>query len=140
MLLSFGFGFCDRAITCQSFRDLTVTAFSATVSGRVAQGQTANGLVEVHISLTVASAQLGRLDVRIYGEPIAGGGVQMTSSSVSTGSAADPARYTGAITGLSGTNISARVSSSGGRTLAVAIALQIARSGVASGNVQVTPE
>src|ERR1019366_3159653 len=30
-LLSFGFGCCDRGITCQSFRDLAITAFSATI-------------------------------------------------------------------------------------------------------------
>jgi hypothetical protein len=116
-----------------------VSAFTAAVTGTAGQTNTASGLVEVRISLTVASAQLGRLDVRIYGQPLAGGGVQMTSSSVSAGSAADPARYTGTITGLSGTNISARVASAGGRTLAIALALQIERSGAASGNVQVTP-
>ena len=118
-----------------------VSAFAASVSGTVAQSQTTSGLVEVHIALSVASAQLRTLDVRIYGQPLVGGGVQMTASSVSIGTAADPTQYSGAVTGLDGTNINARVSSAGGRTLAIDVALQIdAASGSASGNVQVIPQ
>jgi methionine sulfoxide reductase heme-binding subunit len=119
----------------------SVSAFTASVSGTAVQSRTANGLVEVHIALSVASAQLRTLDVRIYGEPLAGGGVQMTSSSVAIGTAADPTRYSGAITGLDGTNINARVASPGGRRLAIAVALQIdGATGTARGNVQVTPQ
>jgi DMSO/TMAO reductase YedYZ heme-binding membrane subunit len=118
-----------------------VTAFSAAVSGTATQSQTASGLVEVHIALSVSNAQLGSLDVRIYGQPIAGGGVQMTSSAVALGTASHPTLYSGAVTGLDGTNIAARVSSAGGRTLTLAIQLQIdGATGATSGSVQVTPE
>jgi DMSO/TMAO reductase YedYZ heme-binding membrane subunit len=117
-----------------------VTAFSAPVSGTATQGQTNNGLVEVHIGLNVAGARLDNLDVRLYGEPLTSGGVQMTGSAVSYGTASNPALFSGRITGLDGTNISARVSSADGHRLALGISLQIDNStGAASGNVQVTP-
>jgi DMSO/TMAO reductase YedYZ heme-binding membrane subunit len=117
-----------------------VTAFTAPVSGTATEGQTANGLVEVHIALSVSSARLDSLDVRLYGEPLSGGGVQMTSSAVSFGTASNPTLYVGTVTGLNGSNISARVSSAGGQTLVLEVALQIDGStGSASGNVQVTP-
>jgi hypothetical protein len=93
------------------------------------------------LALSVSNAHLGSLDVRIYGEPLAGGGVQMTSSAVSLGTAARPTLYTGAVTGLDGTNVEARVTSPGGHTLALAIYLQIdGATGATSGSVQVTPE
>jgi DMSO/TMAO reductase YedYZ heme-binding membrane subunit len=118
-----------------------VSAFTATVSGTATQSQAANGVVEVDIALTVANAQLGRLDVRIYGEPISGGGVQMTSSTVSAGTPSDPTLYTGAVTGLAGADVSARVSSADGHALALAVALRIGGAGgSASGTVQVTPQ
>jgi hypothetical protein len=118
-----------------------LTAFAAPVSGTATSAQTANGLVEVHIALTVAGRRLSNLDVRLYGEPLSGGGVQMTSSAVSLGTASKPTLFSGTITGLNGTDISARVSSADGHTLTLGIALQIDNgTGAASGNVQVTPE
>ena len=117
-----------------------VAAFSARVSGTVSQGQTANGLVAVTISLTVANATLPVLRLQIIGEAVAGGGVQMTSSSASVGSAANPVRFTGAITALNGTDIGARVSSADGGALDLALALQInPSSGSAVGTLQATP-
>jgi hypothetical protein len=117
-----------------------VTAFSARVSGTVSQSQTANGLVAVTISLAVANATLPVLRLQIIGEAVAGGGVQMTSSTASIGSAANPVRFTGAITALNGTEIGARVSSADGSALDLALALQINPSGgSAVGTLQATP-
>jgi hypothetical protein len=117
-----------------------VTAFTAPVSGTATEAQTSNGLVEVHIALDVSSTRLHNLDVRLYGEPIAGGGVQMSSSAVSLGTASSPALFGGAITSLDGTNITARVSSADGHTLDLELALQIdGGTGSASGTVRVTP-
>jgi sulfoxide reductase heme-binding subunit YedZ len=117
-----------------------VAAFSARVSGTVSQSQTANGLVAVTISLTVANATLPVLRLQIIGEAVAGGGVQMTSSTASAGSAANPVRFTGAITALNGTDIGARISSADGSALDLALALQINPSGgSAVGTLQATP-
>jgi len=134
-------GGAGSATTSQSAAPARVSAFTAPVTGTAVRREAGNGLVEVEIALTVGSSQLHALDVRIDGQPLAGGGVQMTSSSVSIGTAADPSRYTGAITALDGTDISARVSSPGDRgTLAVALALQIdGATGSVRGSVQVTP-
>ncbi len=115
-----------------------ISPFGAAVSGTVTQSQSANGLVAVDISLTVQNALLSTLALQIFGTPQAGGGVQMTSSTASIGSAATPQRFTGAITSLQGTSIGARVVSADGQALALAVNLTIGRGGTATGTLQVT--
>ena len=110
------------------------------MSGTVTQSQTASGLVDVNIALSVANPTIRSLGVRIEGQPIAGGGVQMSASSVALGTTADPTLYRGSVTSLEGTNIGARVTSTSGRSLVVGVSLQIdAATGTASGAVQVAP-
>jgi sulfoxide reductase heme-binding subunit YedZ len=117
------------------------SAFSAGVSGTVSQRQTANGLVEVDISLAVANAALPELRLQIVGNPTASGGVGMTASAVSLGPASNPTLYQGSITELNGTTIRARVAATHGRPLQLDLALQINPStGAATGTVQVGPE
>jgi len=118
----------------------TISAFAARVNGTIAQEQTASGLVRVDIALAVANPSLGTMRVRIDGTPVAGGGVQMTASSVSIGTSASPTLFSGTVTSLDGTQIGARVSSSDGHSLVLAVALQLdpAR-GSASGTVEVNP-
>jgi hypothetical protein len=101
------------------------TVFTAAVSGRVSQAQRASGLEQVDISLSVNGQQLHDLHIRIVGQPSGGGGVQMTGSSVTLGTPADPGLYTGSVVGLAGTNVQARLHRSGSRSLAVAARLQI---------------
>jgi DMSO/TMAO reductase YedYZ heme-binding membrane subunit len=118
----------------------SVTAFSAAVSGSATQTRTARGLVEVQIALTIANGQLAVAAVSLYGDPVASGGVEMTSSTVSIGSATEPALFSGAVTSLTGTDIDARVSAADGRTLDLAIDLRInAATGAATGTVRATP-
>lgn len=115
-------------------------AFDAAVSGTVTQSQSTNGLVSVNISLTVQSATLSALAVTINGQPSQGGGVQMTSSSVSAGTPSHPNTYTGLITSLAGTDIDARVASADGHTLSLAMVLNISQlGGAVTGSVSVTP-
>ena len=117
-----------------------VAAFAARVNGTVAQQQTSNGLVQVDIALVVANTSLGTLHVLIDGTPVAGGGVQMTASTVSIGTASSPTLFSGAVTSLQGTQIGARVTSGDGHTLTLTVALQLnASSGSATGTVQVNP-
>jgi DMSO/TMAO reductase YedYZ heme-binding membrane subunit len=116
------------------------TPFSATVNGTTSQSQGASGLVTVTIAVTVSGSQLGVLDVHIYGNATAGGGVEMTSSSVSLGTSGDPSLYGGVVTALDGTDIVARVGSSGRSALTLALDLQIdAASGATTGTVHVSP-
>jgi hypothetical protein len=123
-----------------STRPSPISAFSASVSGSVSQRHGADGGVEVDLSLAVANPTLGSVHVRIDGNAVAGGGVAMTASSVTAGTASSPTLFQGAITSLHGTQIVARVASSDGRRLDVGLALHVdSASGSASGTVQVTP-
>jgi len=87
------------------------TAFSAQATGTVSQSQLGNGLVEVELRLALAGQRLNMLNIRIDGRPLDGGGVEMTSSTVTLGTASAPTQYAGHVTGLDGTNIQARVRS-----------------------------
>jgi hypothetical protein len=121
-------------------RQTSVAAFDARVNGTVSQSQTANGLVEVNISLAVASAAVPAMHLTIVGNAVAGGGVTMTSSTVSLGTAANPTIFTGSITSLNGTDIAARVSSTDGQVLTLVLVLSInPSSGSVTGALQVNP-
>jgi sulfoxide reductase heme-binding subunit YedZ len=115
------------------------SAFSAQVSGNVSQSQLSNGLAAVHISLGVSGQSLSRLTIDLQGQPI-GGGIQMTSSTVTLGTSANPTLYRGSVNQLEGTNIGAQVRDSSGHTLKLAVALQLNPStNTAAGTVQATP-
>jgi sulfoxide reductase heme-binding subunit YedZ len=91
----------------------TSTNFTAGVTGTVQQGQNASGLAQIELPLTVSGQGLSKLDIVIIGQPEPGGGVQMTDSRVTLGTASDPTRYRGRIVGLEGTDIAARLSGPG---------------------------
>ena len=117
-----------------------IVAFAARVNGTVAQQQLANGSVQVDIVLAVANPSLGTLHVRIDGTPVAGGGVQMTGSTVAIGTPSSPALFSGAVTALDGTQIGARVTSGDGHTLTLTVALELDPTrGTATGTLQVGP-
>ena len=116
------------------------TSFTTQASGTVAQAQIDEGQSEVHISLEIPGQQLTKLGVRIFGQPIEGGGISMSSSRVSLGTASDPERYRGEVTALNGTTIEATVSS-GATRLRVLAQLQVdPAGGTAAGTVTVSPE
>ena len=127
------------ANTVQSGQSSPVAAFSAPVTGTANQRALSGGGVEVAISLAISNAALGVVNVRIDGTSAAGGGVQMTGSSVSVGTVSSPALYQGTITALDGTQISARVTSADGRLLQLGLALRLGEAGSATGTVEVTP-
>jgi hypothetical protein len=114
--------------------------FSASLSGTVTDSQATNGLAEVNIVATAAGSAVPALDVRLYGTPLDGGGLSMTSSAVSLGSASDPTLLQGTVTGLDGEDIRARVSASDGRVYALDIVLQLnAATSSVSGTLNATP-
>jgi methionine sulfoxide reductase heme-binding subunit len=116
------------------------TTWSAQVSGTVRQGQTPDELAEVDINLSVSGRSLSALDLKLIGQPLDGGGVEMERSSVTLGTSSDPTQYRGQITSLNSTNIAARVRNSSGATLSLALQLQIdPNAGTASGSVSATP-
>ena len=59
----------------------------------------------VNISGRTSGGSNGVLWIRLQGQPVAGGGVTMTASGASYGTAAFPNAYVGKIVGLQGTRI-----------------------------------
>lgn len=115
-----------------------VASFSASVSGTTTQQTQPNGLQAVTISLGFAHSGLSTMIVRIVGSSTSSGGVQMSSSSVTLGDAADPQRFSGTVTGLSGTSVNASLSAADGEKVQVALTLTIATSGATSGTLALT--
>ncbi|HEY7966919.1 MAG TPA: ferric reductase-like transmembrane domain-containing protein [Solirubrobacteraceae bacterium] len=116
-----------------------ISAFQATVSGRVTQSAAAGGLVSVDIALSAQSAALPDIHVQIIGNQASGGGVSMTQSSVSAGTAADPQRFSGTVTALAGTSIAAQLSSAT-QSISLELSLQInPANGAVTGTATVTP-
>jgi hypothetical protein len=115
------------------------SAFTAQVSGTVAQGPVADGLYRVDIRLTAAGQHLSAIQIRLRGQPLQGGGIQMTSSRVTLGTQSSPGMYGGRVTSLQGTSIGAQVRDPGGHTLRLAFHLQIdSTNGSAAGTVSAT--
>jgi methionine sulfoxide reductase heme-binding subunit len=116
----------------------TPSGFTARASGTVRQGESDDGLITVDISLKLPGHPLSQLRMRLHGEPIDGGGIQMTSSEVTLGTQANPDQYSGHVTSLHGTNIAAQVSDGQGRMLNLTAELNIdPNSGLVSGTVRV---
>jgi methionine sulfoxide reductase heme-binding subunit len=125
--------------TLSSSATAAPTAFNARLSGTVNQSRLSSGLAQVDLKLTVAGQPLRALDVRIVGQPVSGGGVAMSSSAVTLGTASSPALYRGRITGLEGTNVAARVRNARA-SLALVADLQIdPSSGAVTGALRAQP-
>ena len=116
------------------------SSFSAQASGTVRQASLGEGQARVEITLSLAGQQLNKLAIRLRGQAIGGGGIEMTSSDVTLGSQSNPGEYRGHVTSLQGTNIAAHVSDGSGHQLGVVAQLNIdPNTGAASGTVNVTP-
>jgi hypothetical protein len=115
------------------------TSFTASSDGRVRQVQIAGGMMLVDIPLNVHGQRLSNLRIRLEGQPIPGGGVQMTSSRVTLGTTGNPDQFSGHVTALQGTNIAAVVADGSGSALSVIAQLQISPAGAAAGTVTVSP-
>jgi Ferric reductase like transmembrane component len=96
------------------------------LSGSISQMRLNSGLERVDIRLHTARGSLSSLHIVMDGQPLDGGGVQMSSSSVSLGSASNPTRYRGSVVSLAGTHVHARVKDSSGARLGLIAELRIA--------------
>lgn len=99
---------------------VALAAFSAPVTGAVGQSQLGNGLAEVDLWLALAGRPLNVLDIRDRWPATGRRWRQMTSSTVTLGTSAAPALYSGRVTDLAGTSIQARVSSTCGSVVLLA--------------------
>jgi hypothetical protein len=118
----------------------TPPSFSAQVTGTATQGELNDGLAVIHLSLTANGERLNAIDIRIAGQPVEDGGVQMTSSNVTLGSSGRPPEYRGRVTDLRGTDIAARLRNSSGSVVRLVAQLQLGSGeGSVGGTVQVGP-
>ncbi|MGA9857672.1 MAG: ferric reductase-like transmembrane domain-containing protein [Solirubrobacteraceae bacterium] len=89
----------------------TRRAVAEPVTGSMRQSPVPEGLTHVDLRLTATGRSLSALDIRIQGQPLSGGGVQMSSSVVTLGTPSDPTLYRGVVTSLNGSTIDAHVQS-----------------------------
>jgi hypothetical protein len=119
---------------------LSSTRFTADLRGTMRQGQTANGAAEVDITLRAAAQRLSALDIRLIGQPLPGGGLQMQTSEVTLGTGADPTAYRGRVVALDGSDIAASVRDRRGRSLRLMARLALdPATGSATGTLSADP-
>jgi hypothetical protein len=107
---------------------------SARFRARVRQHQLGPGAAVVDISLTVDDPSLRYVHIRIEGQAIPGGGVEMSDSQVSVGPASNRDRYSGHVTDLAGPTIRATAADATGAAVAIVAQLEAqGRDGSASG-------
>jgi hypothetical protein len=115
-------------------------SFTAQVTGTVRQGESTDGQAIIDLSMTANGQRLDALDIRIIGQALEGGGVQMTRSRVTLGSSANPTQYTGSVTSLQGTDVAARLRNSSGSEVRLVARLQLDPGGGSiGGTVRVGP-
>jgi sulfoxide reductase heme-binding subunit YedZ len=99
--------------------------FTAQLSGTRRDGQTSDGLASVDLQMTFEGKSPGAIDIRIVGQPVQGGGVQMTQSAVTLGPSSNPGAYSGRVVALQGQRVLATATDSAGRSLRLDLALAI---------------
>ena len=93
----------------------------------------------MNIALSSPLPALAALDVRIYGSQIAGGGVSMSSSAVTAGSAGQPDHFTGIVTALAGNEIRARIGNAHDGVIELDLVVSLdPGTGAASGTLTIT--
>ena len=115
--------------------------FTANLRGVLHQSQSSTtGLVTIDMPLRISGGGGRRLEVRMQGQPLQGGGVSMTDGQVNLGTTGNPSIYSGRIASLQGTSLSAFVARSDGRLLTVRVELLISPgSSAVSGTVSAQP-
>jgi hypothetical protein len=100
--------------------------FTASLTGTITEtGPNAGGTTTITIDGTLSSGASGTLHIQLQGPADPGGGVEMASSTVTLGTAAQPAQYQGQITRLRDTTVDATVADSGRHTIDLRVAMQI---------------
>lgn len=107
---------------------------SAAITGTVQSSASGQNQQTVTLSGTGGS---DHFTIAISGPPLAAGGVQMTGSRVTFGTAASPDLYTGTVTALDGDTIQARVTDASGAAATLTVAATITGNQL-SGSLQAT--
>ena len=117
---------------------LPAAPFTAPLNGRFAEsGPDGNGLVSVAVTGLTSGGIDGELQLDLWGQPLAGGGVSMSASSVRFGPTSAPSEYVGRIVSLTGQRITASLRDASGHSLTLELDLQIdAGSGTVGGDLR----
>jgi Ferric reductase like transmembrane component len=109
--------------------------FAASLTGTARQPDpAADGAAQVDIAAQVhVAGSPARLDLRLFGRPLPGGGLEMSSSSVTLGPSEQPLRYRGRVVALNGNRVVARLSSSAGHAVLLRLVLRIDAAGAVTG-------
>jgi sulfoxide reductase heme-binding subunit YedZ len=100
--------------------------FTASLVGSVSQSApNQNGEIAIRIHATTGGGTNGVLDIVLDGTPSDAGGVSLTASQVSYGTASQPQQYTGQLTDLRGGVLQISTRDSSGRALTLAVTLNI---------------
>jgi methionine sulfoxide reductase heme-binding subunit len=100
--------------------------FTAPLVGSVAQSApNQNGEIAIRIHATTGGGTNGVLDIVLDGTPSDGGGVSLTGSQVSFGTASQPQQYTGQLTDLRGGVLQISTQDSSGRRLALSVTVNL---------------
>lgn len=109
--------------------------FLASLSGRARQLTTAGtGEAEIRILARIAASRGPlRLEMRLFGRPLRGGGLQMSSSRVTLRADGEPRAYRGRIVALDGGRLEALLQKPGTRPVRLRMALRIDAGGAVAG-------
>jgi hypothetical protein len=126
------------ASTTIAVSGLPKTPFTAPLDGRFAQaGPDGNGLVSVAVTGLTRGGVDGELHLDLWGQPLGGGGVSMSASSVRFGPTSAPSEYTGRIIALNGQRVIASLHDASGQSMTLTLDLRIdAASGTVGGDVR----
>ena len=114
--------------------------FQGNLTGTATQvGPDANGLVTVRIDTTVHGRVRGTLRLALQGLPAEGGGVSMTASGVAFATVGSPV-FEGSITGLSGDQVAAQISTGSGGTFQLDLQLHLSSTGAVTGVIHGSQE
>ncbi len=100
--------------------------FSAEFSGVQSAAEAGRGLVSITIRGVFRGGQAGTLTVVLTGQPVGGGGVELTASQVSLGPATSPRMLQGHVTSLAGSSLSVALADAAGKPFTADIRLDVA--------------
>ena len=111
--------------------------FEARFEGSQAEsGPGGGGLITVTITGTFTDNTAGVFELVLTGQPAEGGGVELTGSELTVGTAGDPSQYRGQVSELEGDTVVASVSSSSGSSATVVIEVRQAGEGAVAGRIR----
>jgi sulfoxide reductase heme-binding subunit YedZ len=97
------------------------------LAGRITEAVQPDGTATATLDLGLRRGPMRRVEVRLEGAALAGGGLSLTGGQVTLGTAASADRYSGAVSSLQGDQLDATLTGPGGATIELSLALRIDR-------------